>query len=374
MKFILTLVGLGLVVGAIVLVKQQQFSAMGAAAANATMPPDVVTSAPVHEDTWETSIRATGSLYAYQGVTMAGEIAGQVVKIAFDSGALVNSGDLLVQLDTSEETAQLAAATAAAALTDLNLRRQRELRQQGTNAPSDLDQADAQAKQAAAQIAQIRSVIDKKTIRAPFSGRLGLRMVNLGQILRNGDPIATLETLDPIYVNFSVPQQSLAQLTAGAEVRVASDTAPGENFAGKISAISPEIDPVTRNVRVQATLANRGEKLRAGMFATVEVVLPETKKVLSIPATAVQYAPFGDSVFVIEDHKNEKTGQPEKVLREQFVQLGEARGDFVSVVSGLQAGETVVSSGGFKLRAHETVTIDNTLAPDAQLKPKPSDS
>ncbi|MEI6861370.1 MAG: efflux RND transporter periplasmic adaptor subunit [Verrucomicrobiota bacterium] len=369
-----TLSAVANVVLVLAVLKLQQFSAMAAAGANAVAPADVVTASPVREDTWETGIKATGSFYAVQGVTVAGEIAGKIAKISFDSGATVSAGDLLVQLDTSAEAAQLESAEAAAALAALNLRRQHDLRAQGTNSEADLDLADAQAKQAAALTAQLHSVIAKKTIRAPFAGRLGLRFVNLGQILNAGDPVTTLQTLDPIYVNFSVPQQSVAALVSGAEVHVASDAAPGAKLSGKITAISPEVDPVTRNVRVQATLGNGNEKLRPGMFASVEVMLPETKKVLAVPATAVLYAPSGDSVFVVDEQKNEKTQQTEKVLRQQFVQLGATRGDFVSVVSGLKPGETVVSSGVFKLRAKGVVVIDNKLAPDAQLMPKPNNS
>ncbi len=373
-KFTLTSLGIIVVVGTLFGVKMMQFSAMGAAAAGMAMPPEIVTAAPVTDTMWETNLTATGSLVAVQGVTVGAEVAGKVVKLAFESGATVKAGDLLVQLDVSTEEAQLRAAEATAALAAVNLTRARELRQNNTNSPADLDAAEAQAKQAAAQADSIRAVIAKKTIRAPFAGRLGLRLVNLGQILKEGDAIASLQTLDPIYVNFSVPQQQLAVLAPGAAVRVTSDAAPGETFVGEINAVNPDVDPATRNVRVQATLANAAQKLRPGMFAQITVVLPTREKVLAIPATAVLYAPFGDSVFVIEDQKNEKTGQMEKVLRQQFVQLGATRGDFVAVTSGLKPGETVVSSGVFKLRPKETVVIDNKLAPDAQLAPKPRNS
>jgi membrane fusion protein (multidrug efflux system) len=209
-------------------------------------------------------------------------------------------------------------------------------------------------------------------LRAPFSGRLGLRLVNLGQIVKAGDPVATLQTLDPIYVNFSVPQQRLALLALRTAVRVSTDAAPGKVFTGKINAVNPEIDPATRSVRVQATISNADEALRPGMFADVEVVLPHEEEVLAIPATAVLYAPYGDSVFVVEDKKDDETGQATKVLRQQIVRLGNTRGDFVSVVSGLKAGELVVTTGAFKLRANTTVVVDNTLAPKAQLAPHPA--
>ena len=250
----------------------------------------------------------------------------------------------------------------------------RELREQKTNSLSDLDSAEAQSKQAAAAAAAIRAVIAKKSIRAPFAGRLGLRYVNLGQNLNAGDAISSLQTLDPIYVNFSVPQQKLALLKAGGAVRLSSDVAPGEKFEGRINAISPEIDQATRSVRVQATLANPSERLRPGVFASVEIVLPSVQRVLAIPATAVLYSPSGDSVFVIEEKKDAKTGQPTKTLRQQFVQLGSTRGDLVNVTSGLKAGEQIVTSGVFKLHSGGAVVIDNTYAPNAQPAPKPANS
>lgn len=357
-------------------IKIGQFKAMGEAGAAmaAMMPPTTVTAAPAASGTWGDSLSAPGSLEAVQGVTVAAETPGKVVKIAFEPGAAVQAGDLLVQLDTSTEEAQLQAAEATAALAKANLERARELRQSGTNSPAELDAADAQAKQALAQAETIRSVIAKKTIRAPFAGRIGIRYVNLGQILREGDAITALQTMDPIYANFSLPQQRLSQLARGTAVRVTSDAAPGKVFTGEINAINPEVDIATRNVRVQATIANTGESLRPGMYATVEVVLPTQAQVLTIPITAVLYAPYGDSVFVIEEKKDEASGKTQQVLRQQFIRVGGTRGDFVNVVDGLKAGEMVVTSGVFKLRPGTPVVIDNKLAPNAQLDPKPKNT
>jgi len=375
LQFLASLAGCGLVIaGPLMLVKRSQFKAMGAAGAAMVMPPTTVTATPATEESWANSLVATGSLAPVQGVTVGAEMPGKVVKIAFEPGATVNAGDLLVQLDTSTEEAQLRAAEATAALATANLERARELRKSGTNSPADLDAHDAQAKQAAAQADNLRAVIAKKSIRAPFAGRLGLRLVNLGQILKDGEPITTLQTLDPIFVNFSLPQQQLSQLTTGTAVRVTSDAAPAQTFDGKITAVSPEIDAATRNVRVQATIANTGEKLRTGMFAHVQVVLPTENKVLAIPATAVLYAPYGDSVFVVDEKKDEKSGKVQLVLRQQFVRLGATRGDFVIVVDGVKPAEKVVTSGVFKLRGGMPVVIDNALAPKAELAPKPSNS
>jgi membrane fusion protein (multidrug efflux system) len=371
-KIVITFVGLLILVGLPIGIKMRQFSVMGAAVM--VMPPSTVTATSVQDETWPNSIATTGSIAAVQGVTMGAEVPGKIVKITFESGALVNAGDLLVQLDTSIEEAQLRAAEAAAQFAKISLDRSRDLLGKSSVSQSEFDSADAQFKQATAQADNVRAVIAKKTLRAPFGGRLGLRLVNLGQILKEGDAIVTLQTLDPVYVNFSVPQQRLALLLQGSGVRVSTDAAPGEIFEGKINAISPEIDSVTRNVRVQATISNVGEKLRTGMFANVEILLPTDEKALAIPATAVLYAPYGDSVFVIEDKKNEQTGQMQKILRQQIVRLGGTRGDFVSVLSGLKSGDSVVTSGVFKLRPNMPVVIDNKLAPNAQLEPKPDNT
>ena len=373
-KIILTTLGILLVAGAIVGTKISQFKAMGAAGAAMVPPPETVTSAAVVQQEWENRIAVTGTLVAVQGVTVGAEVAGKVVKLGFEAGAPVQAGDLLVQLDISTEQAQLRAADATAALAQANLARSRELRNKDTNSAADLDAAEAQAKQAAAQADSIRAIIAKKSIRAPFSGRLGIRLVNLGQILRDGDPIVTLQTLDPIYVNFAVPQQRLSQLVAGNLARITSDAAPGEVFDARINAINPDVDTATRNVRVQATISNPAERLRPGMFANVSVIMPAHQTVLAIPVTAVLYSPSGNSVFVIEDRKDPKTARMTKILRQQFVQLGAARGDFVSVTTGLKVGEQVVTTGVFKLRREMTVIVDNTLAPSASLTPTPKDS
>jgi len=377
-KLILTIAGLSILVGILASIKFApgfgQFSVMGASTASQMMPPEVVTAAPARATVWENTIASTGSVVTVQGVTLGAEMAGKVAKITFESGATVAAGELLVQLDTGTEEAQLRAAEASTALAKANLNRSTELLEQKAVSKSDFDLVDAQYKQAVAQADNIRAVIAKKTIRAPFAGRLGIRLVNLGQILHEGDPIVSLQTLDPIYVNFSLPQQQLGAVTLDSVVRVTTDAANGESFTGKVTALNPDVDPVTRSVRVQATLPNPGEKLRPGMFATVELVLPTSEQVLIIPATAVLYAPYGDSVFVIDEKKDEKTGQTGKVLRQQFIRIGASRGDFVTIVSGLKEGESVATSGVFKLRSGMAATVDNTLAPNAQLAPKPDNS
>lgn len=370
--FMLSLFGFALlIVGPLALVKVSQIKKMIAAGAAMVMPPTPVTASPAVESSWETLITGTGSLIAVQGVTISAEIPGKIAKISFEPGTAVKANDVLVQLDVSTEEAQLRAAEATAALAKANLERARDLRQNNTNSPAELDAADAQAKQAEAQVESIRATIAKKTVRAPFAGRLGLRLVNLGQILREGDTITTLQTLDPIYLNFSLPQQRVPQVNVGTSVRVKTDAAPGQTFEGKITAISPVIDATSRNIHLQATLANGAEKLRPGMYASVEVVLPEQRKVLMIPVTAVLPAPYGDSVFIIDDKKDEKSGAMQKVLRQQFIRVNGAQGDFVNVVDGLKAGDMVVTAGVFKIRPGMTVVIDNKLALNPQLQPKP---
>lgn len=373
-KIFLSAVGVALLVGAIVYVKLGQFTAMGEAAAGMVMPPETVTAQTVVEAQWEQVITATGTVMAVQGVTVSAEVGGRVIQIGFESGAEVEVGDLLLQMDSASEGAQLASAEAAAALARTELTRVRKLGKRELASDDAVDQAEAKVKDTVAQVGVIRALIAKKTVRAPFTGRLGLRQVNLGQILREGDPIVALQTLDPVYVDFSIPQNQLARLRSGMQVRVRADVAPDAVFGGAIIAVSPEVDASTRNVRVRARVGNPDELLHTGMFANVEVVLPDAKRVLPVPATAVLYAPFGDSVFVVEPQRDPDSGTEKQVLRQQFVRLGEARGDFVDVIDGLASGETVVTSGVFKLRSGAGAVIDNTLAPAASLDPTPGDS
>lgn len=373
-KIIFTLVIVLILVGTLAGIKGLQFKTMFAQGANFVPPPETVTTTEAKQDTWQPTLTAVGSVAAVQGVVLGAEMSGAVKNIAFESGATVRAGDLLVELDSSVEQAQLRSAMASADLARLNLERARELREKKMMSQADLDSAEAQAKQANAQIDNTRAVIAKKAIRAPFAGRTGIRQVNLGQFLDNGAAIVTLQSLDPVYVDFSLPQQDLAQLGVGMAVRVTTDAFPSQNFEGKLTAINPEVDAVTRNVRLQATLANPAGKLRPGMYVNVAAVLPQMERVLMIPATAVLYAPYGDSVFVVEDKKDEKTGATGKVLNQKFVRLGKTRGDFVVVTSGLEAGQTIVTTGVFKLRNGMSVVVDNKLAPSLQLAPKPANS
>lgn len=373
-KILLTLVGLFLVVGALAGLKIWQFQTMFAAEANSAPPPATVTTAIVTQDFWQPTLNAVGSVVAVQGVTVSAEVAGMVKHITFESGATVRAGQLLVELDDAVEQAQLRSAIASAELAQLNLKRVHDLRPRNMVSQSDVDSAEAQAKQADAQVDNIRAVIAKKSIRAPFAGRLGIRQINLGQFLDSGAAIVALQTVDPIYVDFALPQQNFSQLRAGMAIRVTSDAAPDQTFAGKLSVISPEVDALTRTVRLRAALTNPDGRLQPGMYANVAAVLPTQEQVLMIPATAVLYAPYGDSVFVVEDKTDEKTGVSSPTLVQKFVQLGSSRGDFIVVNSGLTAGETVVSTGVFKLRNGMKAVVNNQLAPNFQLAPKPANS
>jgi membrane fusion protein (multidrug efflux system) len=373
-RIIFTILGVLVLIGILGGIKGLQINRMIAIGSQSSPPPETVTTAVVQTESWEALITSVGSLEAVQGVMLTAELPGKVTRIAFEPGTKVKTGDLLLQQDISSEQAQLRAAEATVALTKLELERSSKLLSKKAVAQAKYDSDDALYKQALAQIDGIRATIRKKTIRAPFAGSLGIRLVNLGQVINEGEPIVSLQTLDPIFINFSLPQQQLAQVKPGLKVRVSIDALAGQAIEGEITAISPAVDVATRSIRVQATVANSQERLRPGMFVNVAVLLPSRGEVLAIPTTAVLYAPYGDTVFVVHEKKSEKGVQPVKVIQQKIVQLGEKRGDFVAIVSGLDKGETVVSTGVFKLRNDQAVVVDNALAPAFKLAPQPEDS
>jgi membrane fusion protein (multidrug efflux system) len=362
------------VVGGLGAVKGLQFKKMIAGGKAYAPPPECVSSVMVSAEKWQGSLTAIGSVTAAQGVTVTPEIAGIVREIGFESGAVVAKGGLLVRLDISSEEAQLRSLEAQAELARLNLARERTLRSQNMVSQAELDTAEATLKQTDANADNIRATIEKKTIRAPFAGRLGIRLVNLGQYLDSGKPIVSLQSLTPVYADFSLPQQELARLKTGMVVRVTTDAYVGQAFEGTLSAISPELDQQTRSVGLRATFTNAGQLLRPGMFVRVEVLLPEERPVLAIPATSVLSATYGDSVYVIESRAATNNVKAGLVVRQQIIRTGEVRGDFVSVVAGLKAGERVVRSGIFKLRNGMSVIENNDLVPKTDLAPSPSDS
>jgi membrane fusion protein (multidrug efflux system) len=373
-RILYAVLGVILIIAVLAGIKTLQIKTMIAGGKKFVPPAETVTTAKVSSDAWETSLGSIGTLSAVQGVVVSAELAGKVAKISFEAGTPVKKGDILLRMDTSSEEAQLPGAVSQANLTRANLKRADQLLKDGIISQADHDAAVSNSATAQAQVDSIQATIAKKTVRAPFSGRLGIRQANLGQILREGDPIVTLQSLDPIYVDFTLPQQQLAQVRIGQPVRVTGDALPGETIQGKITAISPQIDAETRNIKLQATLSNSAEKLRPGMFVNAAVGLPVRQKVRAIPATAVLYAPYRDSVFVVETDKESKAGVAGLKLRQQFVRLGEKRGDFIAVTEGLKEGETIVSTGVFKLRNSQSVVVDNKLAPAFQQAPQPENN
>ena len=365
-----------LAVGALVLVicgiKAMQIVKM--ATTKAPMPVATVTSAPVKEEDWAPILSAVGAVSAVQGAMVSTELAGTVSEIMFQNGGVAKKGDVIVKLDASQEEALLRSAEAEAELARTDLERTRGLASQNVVSKAELDAAESKFRRLTAVVDQMRSNIRKKTIVAPFDGELGIRQVNVGQMINAGQQVVLLQSLDPVYVDFALPQQHLQNLSTGLEARVRTDALPGREFVGKLTAINSAVDTATRNVTLQATLENPDHALRPGMFIKIDIVMPEKHKSLVIPGSAISYAPYGDSVFVIEKQKDNKTGKESQVLRQQFVRVGEARGDFVSITTGLKAGETVVGTGVFKLRNGMAVAINNDLAPKPQINPTPIDS
>ncbi len=338
------------------------------------MPPTTVSSVTVKEENWAPVLSAVGSISAVQGAVVSAELGGVVSQVAFENGSTAKKGDLLVHLDASAEEAQLRTAEADLNLARADLERSRELVGRKVISKAEIDAAESKFKQKEGSVDQMRSMIAKKTVRAPFDGQLGIRQVNVGQMINAGQQVVPLTSLDPVFADFALPQQHLGQLTPGLDVHVTTDALPGRVFNGKLTAINSMVDSSTRNITLQATLENPDHALRPGMFAKAEVTLPEKHKTLVVPGSAISYAPFGDSVFVIDKKKDEKTGKESQVIRQQFVRVGEARGDFVAITQGLKTGEMVVSTGVFKLRNGMAVTINNDLAPKPQINPNPVDS
>ncbi|MGH8047389.1 MAG: efflux RND transporter periplasmic adaptor subunit [Chthoniobacterales bacterium] len=337
------------------------------------MPATAVTSMVITEQVWQPTLASVGSVKAVNGVTVSTDLPGIVEAIMFESGQQVKQGDPLVKLDTRQEAAQLNSTEARLQLAKLNLDRQKGLLEKRVASQSDFDSAMAEFKQAGAAVAEMKATIERKVIRAPFTGVLGIRAVNLGQYLQSGDAVVPLQSLDPIYVNFSLPQQNLKNIAAGRDVRVRSDAVAGGDFIGKITSVDSVINESTRNILVQATLANTDHELRPGMFVNVDVMMPAKEKVLAVPATAINYAPYGDSVFVVEKIKG-KDGKTYDGVRQQVVELGPSRGDQVSVLKGLKSGDEIVTSGGFKLAPNAAIERSNEIQPENSAAPTPADS
>ncbi|HWZ82047.1 MAG TPA: efflux RND transporter periplasmic adaptor subunit [Terriglobales bacterium] len=370
---ILTVGVLVVLVTALGFVKFRQVQSAIAAGSSFQPPPTAVTSLIARQEQWSGSLSVIGSAEAVQGVTVSADLPGIVDKIHFESGQAVHQGDVLVELDTRQEHAQLASLEAQRDLAKATYARTDGLVKAGVISRQEYDQATSQQKATEANVAEIKATIERKTIRAPFTGILGIRKVNLGQYLAAGGAIVPLQSLNPIYVNFGVPQQTSAMVGVGRTLRVTTEDIAGQAFVGRVTAIDSVIDETTRNIQIQATLPNPEGKLRPGMFVNVDVVTGTPQSVIALPTSAINYAPYGDSVYVISDMKDPK-GQTYRGVRQQFVKVGPSRGDQVAIISGVKPGDEVVTSGVFKLRNGAAVQVNNKVQPGNNPAPKPEDS
>ena len=360
-------------VGGLGFVKFRQIKTAVAHGASFQPPPEAVTTIVAKREKWPATLNVIGTTAAVQGVTVSADLPGTVARIAFDSGRAVKAGEILVELDTRQERAQLAALEAQRDLARINFGRIQQLVNEGVIARTEYDNAVAQQKATEAQVGEIHATIARKTIRAPFSGMLGIRQVNLGQYLSAGQAIVPLQSLNPIYVNFGVPQQTAIEARVGRTLHVSSNDVGGLKFVGRVTALDSVVNEATRNVQVQATLANPGGKLHPGMFVQVEITTGADRPVIALPITAINYAPYGDSVYVVSDLKD-SSGKTYRGVRQQLVKLEGSRGDQVAVVSGVNPGDEVVSSGVFKLRNGAAVQVNNKVQPGNNPAPKPEDS
>ena len=371
-RMILMLLIVAIVIGGIGSRKYFQIKAAMAQQGSFTPPPETVTTIVARSEEWASTIAGIGTVVAVNGVTVSADLPGMIEQIGFVSGQHVGKGDVLVRLDTKQERAQLAAAEAQRELAALDLDRKQGLIAKAVIPQALYDQTVAEHKQAVARVGEIRATMERKVIRAPFTGVLGIRQVNLGQFVASGAPIVSLQALQPVYVEFNVPQQEVGRVRQGVDVHATSDALQGEEV-GRVTAMDSVVDEATRNVRVQATFANAARKLRPGMFVEVKLARGTTSSVVTLPASAISYAPFGDSVFIVEQMKG-PDGKSYRGVRQQFVKLGAARGDMVSILTGVKPGEEVVTSGVFKLRPNAAVVVNNQVQPSSSTAPKPEDS
>lgn len=372
-RLILMLVVMAAILGGLGFVKFRQVEAGIAQGAAFQMPPTAVTTVVAQRETWPSTLTVIGTAAAIQGITVSADLPGTIDKIHFESGQWVQKGDILVELDTRQERAQLANIEAQRDLARINFNRAQELVKAGVISHSEYDNASAQQKATEAQVGDVQAAIARKTIRAPFSGLVGIRQVSLGQYLAAGQAIVALQSVDPIYVNFGVPQQDTSVMTPGHVVRVTNGELPGMAFSGRITALDSVVNEQTRNIQVQVTLANKDNKLRPGMFVQVELPVGQPRQVVPLPASAINYAPYGDSVFIVTEMKDAK-GNTYRGVRQQVVKVEGSRGDQVAVISGINPGDEVVSSGVFRLRNGASVQVNNTVKPGNSASPKPEDS
>jgi membrane fusion protein (multidrug efflux system) len=368
MRYLVPLAVLVAIIAGLGGVKFKQISTLlhaGELAQKMGPPPESVSTAVATEESWEGTLSTVGTVAAVRGVAVSNESPGVVTAIHFESGQLVRAGQVLVELDTSVERAQLASAEARKELADVSAGRSRQLAQREAASKAQLDADEAQLKTSSADFGALKAQIDRKTVRAPFAGRLGIRNVNLGQYLQPGTPVTVLESLGSVYVDFTLPQQYLGEVKVGTPVRVTMAGPGGTPLSGTVGAVDPTVDAVTRTIKLRASVPNNKDKLRPGMFVNVEVVRGERKKVVTAPLTAVVHASYGDSVFVVENGPDGKS----KAARQQFVRLGGARGDFVAILDGVKSGQELVTAGAFKLRNGAPVAVHNEVKPTPALQP-----
>ena len=372
-RMILMLVVVLALLGGLGFAKYRQVEAAIAVGASFQPPPTAVTTVIAKKTTWPSTLSVIGTAAAIQGVTVGADLPGTIDKIHFESGQWAHQGDILVELDTRQERAQLASLEAQRDLAKINYDRAQELVKAGVISRSDYDNASAQQKATEAQVGDIRAAIARKTIRAPFTGVLGIRQVSLGQYLAAGQAIVSLQSLSPIYVNFGVPQQETSKVIPGHVLRVTNSELPGMGFTGRIIAIDSVINEQTRNIQVQAVVTNKDNKLRPGMFVQVELPLGKPHDVIPLPASAINYAPYGDSVFVVTDMKDPK-GNTYRGVRQQVVKIEGSRGDQVAIVSGINPGDEIVSAGAFRLRNGAPIQVNNSIKPENSVNPHPEES
>jgi membrane fusion protein (multidrug efflux system) len=372
----LVVVGLVLLVGLLAAVKVAQIGtlmSMGKQMQKDGPPPEAVSSTVARAQDWETTLSAVGTITSIRSVPLSNELPGTVTRILFQSGDIAREGQVLVELDASVEKAQLGSARARRDLAEKNAQRARKLTKGEAMTRQQLDEAETALAAATTDVNALNAQVDRKVVRAPFAGRLGIRAVNVGQYLNPGTTVTTLDALGATFVDFPLPQDAQAAVRVGQPVRV---TAPSwaKPMDAKISAIDPTIDPATRNIKLRATIP--GHDPRPGMFVTVEVVQPKQERVVIVPATAVVHAPYGDSVFIIEAKKpgspgmdRTPDGKAVMIARQQFVRVGRQRGDFIAIAKGVRAGQTLVTAGAFKLRNNAPVTVDNRVAATPHLDP-----
>ena len=336
------------------------------------IPPQTVSTAKAGISDWQSEYQAVGTLRALRGADIAPELAGIITAIHFDSGEEVQAGTPLVQLNAESDVARLQSLAAAADLAEVNYERdKKQLEFQGVSQAL-VDTDAANLKSAKAQVAEQRALVDKKLVRAPFAGRLGIRAVDLGQFVNPGTKLVTLQALDPILVDFYIPQKFLGKVARGQKVAMNTDAFPGQSFAGEITSIEPKADPATRNVQVRAAVHNPKRMLLPGMFATVSITSGVPQRYVTLPQTAVSYNPYGDTVFVLEERKAED-GKTSLVAQQKFVTTGDTRGDQVAILTGIKEGDTVVTAGQLKLRTGTPVTVNNAIQPSNDPAPRPKD-